>query len=192
MSNDGFKNLTDAVSGDVKTPASTLKETFESRMKKAEEGKIDLAQEGLLEGAKLGQAGVGLVVNILSVFIRTLAGGWIQKALQEGLFEKSAPQDPFNPNLASLNDGGQGAAESRMVTRNPISLTKYNALGEFITCPSGPNIVNRKMNNCVMDQPFFFCCGRGRWWERFDCSGSNGSGLDTRKLAAHPAGGHGS
>jgi hypothetical protein len=163
MSNDGYKDLTDAISGNIKTPASTLQETFESRLKKAEEGKIDLAQEGLLEGAKLGQAGTGLVVNILSVFIRTLAGGWIQKALQEGLFESTPPPDPLNPEFAALNDGGGATAtESRMVTRNPISLTNHNALGEFITCPTGQNVTNRKVNNCVMDQSFFAAVSEGQ------------------------------
>ena len=162
LTSGGYKNLVDDVTNGIKTPSSTLKETFEERITQAEQGKIDLAKEGLFEGAKLGEAGVGITVKIISAFVKTLAGGWIQKALQDGLNNPSPPSNPLDPNLASLSGNDDlDASESRLVTRNPLSLTDYNALGAFITCPTGPNIANRKSNNCVMDQSFFSAVAEG-------------------------------
>lgn len=156
--NGGFKDVTDVVTGQIKTPAVLLREDFLH----ANVGKDEKKQERVAALiAANPQFWWGMLWHTVGVFTSTLGSKWTQQ-LYEGFFP--APELPSNPfdSLAVVSNAREQAQEhfSKLIAVTPTSVDNYNILGEFITCPTG-GVVMRGPNHCVIDQPFFQAVSRG-------------------------------
>ncbi len=154
----GFKDVTDAITGQVKTPAAFVMETS----KKPIIDKDNKQQEvlvGTLNNPSLGQFGASFGLQVVSVFFNTILSNGILSKIYNGLFPTTPPIDPFNNQLAFDNKGAAAAQFSSLLAVSPINIASYDALGEFSICPSG--VVNRNVNNCVMDPSFVTAVSRG-------------------------------
>ncbi len=157
-SSEGYKNVTDFITGDVKTPNSTMQRNFEKQLEDVhgDESKI---QVGDLLSAKelIG----GLALTTASTFTNTLLSSLMNR-VYTGLFEADGQEfDPFD--LEGVASGGREAAQERfadVLATNPISTAQYNALSEFVICPIEA-ISNRGLYNCVMDANFLAAVARG-------------------------------
>ncbi|MFA4845906.1 MAG: hypothetical protein WC654_05085, partial [Patescibacteria group bacterium] len=102
----------------------------------------------------------GLVLTTASTFTNTLLSTLFSR-IYTGLFDTSYDIDPFD--VEATATGGKEAAQERfasIITTNPISTQEYNALSEFIVCPT-EGVSNRGLYNCVMDVNFLAAVSRG-------------------------------
>ncbi|OGL66909.1 hypothetical protein A2856_00175 [Candidatus Uhrbacteria bacterium RIFCSPHIGHO2_01_FULL_63_20] len=147
----GFKPLTDMVTGQIKTPASVLREQYNQDTIEDPAKKKERMFDVIANNPEFGLAFLG---HSLSVFTNTLSSELLKK-VYEGFFSPAAPaSDPFNA-LATPQDAREQAIArfAGIITAQPTQVSNYNALAEFVTCPSGGSAV-RNINNCVMDQNF--------------------------------------
>lgn len=156
-----YKDVIDFVTGNVQTPSGTLQKKFEEEITTAEKEKRDVSINNAIENSDLL---VGIFTSTASTFVNTLLSQLIQK-IYDGLFAV----DPVEINLnvgdfeATAGSGGREGAEARfagLLSASPISTTSFDALAEFVVCPA-EGIVNRGLNNCVMDPDFFAAVSRG-------------------------------
>jgi hypothetical protein len=153
-----YKNVTDFVSGNVKTPSDTLQKDFESSLAEVD-GDQSQINVGELVNAKelIG----GLALTTASTFANTLLSQLMNK-IYTGLFDDDEEEfDPFN--IEALSGTGRESAQARfasILATNPIQTTEYNALSEFVVCPP-QGVSNRGPSNCVMDTNFLTAVVRG-------------------------------
>ncbi len=142
----GYKSLTNLISGDIKTPAQVIKTETESITAKQ--------QTELTTGQVAGIYGSGalqVIPSAMSVFLNTLTSQLLKKLMTGGL-------------LGGGEGGGGGAADffaqygkdSRKAAEQAFSflftdvpqkqLNSYNIIAEFAACPDSPSL-----NNCVID-----------------------------------------
>lgn len=151
-----YKNVTDFITGNIKTPSETLQADFEEAVKKA---KATDSQVRVGEIANAGELMGGLALSTASMFTNALLSQLLNR-IYTGLFESDAI-DPFN--LEAVSGGGKSAAQERfasIITTNPIATTQYDALSEFVVC-TAQGTVNRGLYNCVMDVNFLAAVNRG-------------------------------
>lgn len=158
MSNGGFKDQVDFITGQVKTPASVLRARFE---KDTIDVPADQRQSYLQAAIANPNFLIGYLTRSFSIFTNTLASELVKK-MYEGYFSPAPPStNPFDATAVAPSGRDQALeAFSGLITAKPTSIASYNALGEFVTCPSG-GLAVRNLNNCVMDQPFFQAVSRG-------------------------------
>ncbi|KKW31330.1 MAG: hypothetical protein UY76_C0060G0005 [Candidatus Uhrbacteria bacterium GW2011_GWA2_52_8d] len=157
---EGFPDVKDLVTGNIKTPAATLQENFEYAV---------ITNPGQTKKESLGWAMSntdllgGLAVSTASTFTNTLLSTLFTR-IYSGLFDTEIP-DSFDLETVGTGSGsgGKDAAQERfasIITANPIVTTEYNALSEFIVC-SAEGVTNRGLYNCVMDVNFLTAVNRG-------------------------------
>jgi len=142
-----YKPLTNFITGQVETPSALLEAEFSHQMvtnkDMASEKALDLA---IANTDILDQ----LFGHVLSTFTNTLLSTLLKEVF-EGLFPAPGLTDPFNFELDSPSNRDAAVEQfSNLISRNPISPVLYNALAEFVACPTG-GMVNRNINNCVVD-----------------------------------------
>ncbi|MBI4437684.1 hypothetical protein HY631_01900, partial [Candidatus Uhrbacteria bacterium] len=151
-----YKPVTDFITGDVKTPGSTLQKDFQDKLAKAE-NKDDVKVGDLVSAGDLIG---GLALTTASTFTNTLLSTLFSR-IYTGLFDTAFETDPFD--LESTAGGGKAAAQERfasIITTNPIAAQEYNALSDFVVCPA-QGVTNRGLYNCVMDVNFLAAVSRG-------------------------------
>lgn len=159
---DGFKPVVDKIAGTLKTPASTVKDTFEYSLKEGYKVKDNTAT---ITAGAFGAGALGVVTASLQTFTGTLLNNLTKKVFEFGFVSVS--------DMLGLNDGedtaftfdgappltGRRAAElanASLLTPKILSVSNYNELLEFASCPDE----SRTSSNCVIDQKFFGALSR--------------------------------
>lgn len=147
--NKGFKNVTNIVSGRIKTPATVVEEQFKQQtIKDVAAGK----QTSILGAYMNADVGTAILNSALSTFTSTVFNNLMQK-VYSGLFK---PDQIINSNkvAASLSQSELKKKFSLNVEAEIVSLdyqlNNYNILDEFIVCPEK----YETSNNCVIDGDF--------------------------------------
>lgn len=157
----GFKAVTDKVSGSVKTPASTVKKTFEYSVESGFQVKDDT--KAVTIGA-VGSGALAVLTPALKTFAGTLTEQLMKKVFERGLISVTdfLGLDGGDTNLSFQGAaplGGRANAElanASLLTPKIITLANYNEITDFAACPTE----GRTSNNCVVDQQFFAAVSR--------------------------------
>ena len=153
-----YKNVTDFITGNVKTPSETLQKDFENKL---EEVNGDQSQINVGELVNAKELIGGLALTTASTFANTLLSTLMNR-VYTGLFDEDGYEfDPFD--VEGVSSAGREAAQERfsdVLATNPIRTVEYNALSEFVVCVS-EGVMNRGINNCVMDSNFLAAVSRG-------------------------------
>ncbi len=165
QSSEGFKAVTDAVTGQVKTPAALVKEATTFTYTQKDKDGVESTKE-IIQNPEWGKLGIGVGLSVLNTFVNTLLTGGMNSLsglLKEGLIPTQMPGDPMFPELASPNDVKERLAAKfgGVKTANPFAVTNYDVMSEFTVCPSGGSL-NRGVNNCVMDTSFLSAVTRAQ------------------------------
>lgn len=158
LANEGFKNVVDSITGQVKTPAALIKKQTEASLILAKNDQQELL------ASVIGQADANVLKQIglsgLSVFANTLLSN-LANNLFSGLFNPPETRlDPFNPTASVINGRARAEETFRSILAAPIlSFDDYSIMNEFVICP-GDDL--RGLNNCVMDTSFASAVSRGK------------------------------
>ncbi|MBU1705266.1 carbohydrate binding domain-containing protein, partial [Patescibacteria group bacterium] len=150
LAGDGFKSVTDFVTGQVTTPSSVLQKQFEKTTIEDRDKAAAFHMQTLITNPDYLWA---MLFNTMSIFTNTLLSESLNR-IYTGMFEASPEIDPFNVEYIS-NNNRQSAIDrfSSYSSTQPTSITNYNIIAEFVTCPSG-GVAIPNINNCVMDANF--------------------------------------
>ncbi|MCG2694095.1 hypothetical protein L6259_02375 [Candidatus Parcubacteria bacterium] len=159
LSNKGWKDVTDIVTGKIKTPADVVKGTFDTYNKDKPLQNQNLSDQVYVDALQKGA--YQILPAALSTFTNTLLSTLLNKVMV-GLF----PGDLFaddNGNL--LTDANQSATPaspavgrrkaqeiySDLIKPKITVSSNYDPLIEFTACPGD---VEKSINNCVLDDGF--------------------------------------
>jgi hypothetical protein len=142
----GFKPVTDLITGNIKTPAQQIKEETKAATKK-HGAEISASQMAGIYGSSLKQ----LPTLAASVFLNTLTSKVLDDILKSLLTggsnaSNSASALSFYASAGQDNRERAKNALSALFTIVPTQLTNYPILAEFAACPEDPGL-----NNCVID-----------------------------------------
>ena len=145
----GFTDVTDIITGNVKTPSSVLQQSFQDNL-----GKIDSQGNKITAGDILSSSGAWtqLAVVATSTFANTLTSQLLNK-VYKGLFDTSAdPGTVFN--VEGLGSASELEASKKQFASvfapSTIAISDNNVLQEFSSCPSDGSL-NRGLEQCVID-----------------------------------------
>ncbi|MFA5211264.1 MAG: hypothetical protein WC414_02025 [Patescibacteria group bacterium] len=144
---DGFKAVKDVISGEIKTPAQTVKTESEA---------VGAKQQGEMSATQMAGmyavSGWQIIPTAISTFANTFVSTLAQNILQDGLFptsKESGKESVTNPYASVLNYNRKAVenAYSYLIKDLPnLSLEKYDYVSQFVSCPDEP-----ANDNCVMD-----------------------------------------
>jgi len=148
----GFKPLTDLITGNVKTPAQLVKSetslaTNEYRVKASNEQLAGIAASGAKQ----------VFVHAGSVFLNTLTSQLLNQILTKGFFGDESGGDEegsagvagaFNSPLRRQDPSANPYAQLLTARPSP-QVNNFDIVSEFATCPESPGV-----NNCVIDTDF--------------------------------------
>ncbi len=156
VNSDGFKAVTDVVTGKVKTPSSVLQNEFQRQIGNSNEKPTELQVQAAIQNADL----LGnMFLHVAGVFTNTLLSTLMNR-IYTGLFDVQPDIDPFDDELSSISSRDDAADRfASLITVAPTQVENYNVLAEFVSCPIGPVTV-RGINNCVMDSSFVSAVAR--------------------------------
>lgn len=144
----GFKSITDVVTGKQKTPAAVVRETA------LEQSARTPSQQQQSTASMMGPIMSQGVLQVLSValgtFVNTLASELLNRAFNGG-WDTSSVQDLTDPNAVAR--GGRAAARAAfasLLAPRVQEVNNYDAIAEFTVCPD----VFRGPQNCAMDPGF--------------------------------------
>lgn len=155
LSKQGYKDVTDFVTGQVKTPSSLLARNVEKNLVEDKNKVTDMQVMNAIENSNIIW---GLFTHVASTFTNTFLATATSE-IAKGLIP-STPGNPFD--IEGLASNGRQAAIERfntLITAQPISVANYNALAEFVVCPAGSS-AQRNVNNCVLDANFVSAINR--------------------------------
>ena len=145
----GFKPVTDLISGNIKTPAEVVREET-SAITAKHQGELTSQQIAGIYGAGLNQ----VIPSAVGVFLNTLTSQLLQKIFSEGILPSpgaGGAVDVSNPFSFVVNRNRELAekAFSYLIATVPTQLSVYDILSEYASCPN--NGKNAGLNNCVID-----------------------------------------
>ena len=147
----GFNNVTDIITGNVKTPSAVLQKDFQDKLA-AQHGDATQITAGQLLAS--GGAWTQLGVMATSTFANTLASQLLNK-VYTGLFDtKADPGTTFNVEGVSNDVTSSKAQLSSIFAPSTISISDNNVLQEFSSCPQDGTL-NRGADQCVIDTDLF-------------------------------------
>ncbi|MEK7073331.1 MAG: hypothetical protein AAB974_02745, partial [Patescibacteria group bacterium] len=168
----GFKSLTDVVTGRQKTPAAVVRDTALEQTSK-QPGKQQASTASVL-GPVLSQGVLQVLSVALGTFVNTLASTLLNKAFEEGSFNTTGfdlacafrdavpdsadtlsglncPPDVTDPE--GVARGGKAAARAAyasLLAPRVQEVNNFDAVAEFTVCPDA----FRGPQNCAMDSGF--------------------------------------
>ncbi len=152
----GFEDEKDPVTGEVKTPAAEV----QNRWMDLVVGQPNREQErrkAIMTDPDWGKAFQSVGWGILSTFTNTLLSTGLSSARDwaSAILERQPPGDLSNPVVGPGSDSRQVLADrlSTMTSIQPVSVSNYDFLSEFVVCPAGISMA-RGLNHCVMDVNF--------------------------------------
>ncbi len=150
----GFKSLTDLITGNVKTPAQVVKEETSLATNKF---RVEASNEQLAGIAASGATQA--FVHAGSVFLNTLTSQLLNQILTKGFFGDDGTEGGddgsagiagfFNSPLRSSNSPATNPYGQLLTARPTPQLNNFNIISAFASCPDSPGI-----NNCVIDTDF--------------------------------------
>jgi hypothetical protein len=158
LASDGFKAVTDFVTGQVKTPASMLQDSFQEEIKGTDEPTKLQMQTALQNSHLLGY----MFLHFASVFTNTLLSTLMNK-VYTGFFDVQPETNPLDGELAAVPSREDVAARfASIITAAPTQIENYSALSEFVACAGGGTGVVRSINSCVLDSGFASAISRSQ------------------------------
>ncbi|TAK05321.1 hypothetical protein EPO33_05145 [Patescibacteria group bacterium] len=168
----GFKSLTDVVTGRQKTPAAVVRETALEQTARSP-GQQQQSTASVI-GPVLSQGVLQVLSVALGTFVNTLASQLLNRAFEEGSFDVTGfdlacafrdavpgsadalsglncPPDPSDPE--AVTRGGKAAARaaySSLLAPRVQEVNSFDAVAEFTVCPDS----FRGPQNCAMDPGF--------------------------------------
>jgi len=141
---EGFKAVTDSISGYIKTPAKSVLNASNVTFEKSADNVFVYTGE--------------VVADSVDIFINTLMGKLIQKWLTQGLSTKMPSltnklDSLTNPNAQNQSEGAAGAKDRMKTIVEPNFKVRadYDILAELVVCPD-PNKAGP--TDCVIDEKF--------------------------------------
>ncbi|MEK7665435.1 MAG: hypothetical protein AAB337_00975 [Patescibacteria group bacterium] len=157
LAKQGYKDVADFISGNIKTPATVI--ALESGKKQLYLDPKENAKDYwalLVNNPEIWQ---NLGLSALSVFANTFVSTFLDNVFT-GLYDVTVDSvsDSFDVGSVGTRGGVEGAEDfyKTIYTTTPISLDTYNAVSEFILCPTTNAI---SLNNCTMDDSFATAVG---------------------------------
>ncbi len=152
--NNGFKAITNVVTGQVETPAQWLEEEVRGAQEEAG-NTTEQATYAMLGNQNLM---LSLGTYTASVFTNTLLSK-LQERIWTGMFDyDQQTADPFNPESFALPSSEDAAEHYRsLLAVAPLEVPNYSILSEFVTCPGSED---RGLYNCVADSSFISAVAR--------------------------------
>lgn len=151
LEGEGFKPLTDLISGNVVTPAQVIKEETKVLTAK-EQSERSLGQIAGVYGSGAKE----ILPQAASVFLNTLTSQLLDKALNKGLFPSSQRGsagtdglDYFSSRLQTNRELAREAFGFLVAEVPTLPQQPFDTITEFATCPNFPTI-----HNCVIDESF--------------------------------------
>ncbi len=155
LSQNGFQDVTDFISGQVKTPASMIVNDYQQKFNKQGETRNQLSTALLSNTDVLLQIGL----HAGSVFTNTLLSKLTEK-IYNGWFDVNPAlqnTNPFDPSSFAQNNSDVATARLRSIfTATPLEITNYSILSDFSSCPQS----NRGIYNCVADSSLISAIAR--------------------------------
>lgn len=149
LAKDGFKDVTDVITGQVETPAALIQRKTESALVEAKQDETQVQWENIVGDDEL-MAAAGL--SALSVFLNTFLSELLTN-FYDGLFELDVDNyDVWDSQGVAI--GGREAAEDtfkELLTVNFTAIDDFNAISELLACPGS---TSRSIFNCAMDSSF--------------------------------------
>lgn len=147
------KDVVDVITGNVKTPASLINNDFFAKVEGKRE-KQDQIMHSLLNNK---EALLQIGISAASTFANTLLSQMTNK-LYSGFFDfDTVETDPFDVGFSSTTTREDAQARfSSLLAVSPLSVTDYDILGQFGSCPRD----NRGLYNCVADTNFISAVAR--------------------------------
>ncbi len=148
----GFRPVTDAISGRITTPAQAVRQKSEELVANEKEARDQTLGQA---GSALAAGAFQLLPATLTIFTNTLMSSLTQKIFT-GLFSPGPVEERgplFNPEASSRSVAGRARAQAvfaDLLTPKFVEVQNYDALTEFMTCPGK----NRGQSNCVIDAAF--------------------------------------
>lgn len=145
---EGFKAITDIVTGKQKTPAAVVRDTALEQSSK-QPGKQQQSTASMM-GPIMSQGVLQVLSVALGTFVNTLASELLNRAFNGG-WDTSSVQDLTDPNAVSR--GGRAAARAAfasLLAPRVQEVNNYDAVAEFTVCPDA----FRGPQNCAMDPGF--------------------------------------
>lgn len=152
----GFKGVTDAISGNVKTPASVVAEESKA-LSGPEQTRLTMGQIAGVYGSGARSA----VVMAGSVFLNTLVSQGLNNLFTKGLVPddkgKSAVVDFYAQNILSNKKAVEKAFNYLFTAVPKKQFQNFDILTEMEACPDNPGL-----NNCIIDSKFREIISRGK------------------------------
>ena len=160
LANKGFKPVRDFISRDIKTPASTIENQLNTSL---EQGWKQGDRTVAITGSAFGNAAFGILPAALQTFAGALSEQLLKKVFTQGLISVNdllgSNSDQALQFGATSPQGGRASAElanASLLTPKILSITNYNELTDFATCPATGNTAN----HCVIDTQFYNAVSR--------------------------------
>lgn len=152
----GFKPITDRISGNIRTPASIIQEETKTLT-----GNYTTKLNTEQIAGIYGSGALQILPSALSIFASTLTSALLQNVLEKGIFpnktDGGSAVDFYAANVRN-NRAAAEAAFSYLITGVPQRpLTAYDVVTEYSTCNENPGL-----NNCVMDSGLVQATDRAR------------------------------
>ncbi|MFA7314898.1 MAG: hypothetical protein WC025_03150, partial [Candidatus Magasanikbacteria bacterium] len=139
----GFKAVTDLISGSVKSPASLVQEEAKGLTAK-QQAQLSSSQVAGLYGSSAWP----VFSSALSIFANTLVSSLLDKILNKGIVSP-VEGNPLDFGATTLNNNRIAAEKAFSFLTAGIpqrSLSSYSIITQYSSCPNNPGL-----NNCVMD-----------------------------------------
>jgi len=146
MVGQGFKSVTDVISGHINTPANLVKEEATSLTGK-HQGEQSTQQIAGLYASSLWQ----VIPTAASVFLNTLTSQLLNRLFTDGLVPSEKERGGGAADFYAINSviSQRQIAQrafSFLTSKTGVKDIEYNMLAEFSVCPNNPGL-----NNCVMN-----------------------------------------
>ncbi len=149
----GFKAVTDIVSGNVKTPGQVVAEATKEEVIRRP-GQNQIAATGAILNNAFRQGPIQLATYTASVFVNTLASKMLKRIFEKGLGAFDFSDLATKPDVTSPDSivtGGKTDARNANIdlrTPNLQKVTQFEVMSEFVACPP----TKRGPWNCTVDQ----------------------------------------
>lgn len=175
LAKNGIKDVVDVVTGKVKTPATLVESTVNSKFSQADDTKTSALYDIMSDSSIWSKVGM----SALSIFTNTLLSTWFDE-IQTGILKGITYEEiDLSEGIGGSTSWDRGAAEefySGLVSTTKLSLDSYSVLTEFVTCPAS-STMTRQINNCVMDANFLQAVSRTTVTETMTVSQAINDGL---------------
>ncbi len=160
LTNKGFKPVRDFISRDVKTPASVVEHEMTASLDQSQKATDQSVQ---ITGHAFGAGAFSILPAALQTFAGALSEQLLKKVFTQGLITVNDLLNNSKDRTLTFDAapplGGRPAAElanASLLTPKILSVTNYNVLTDFATCPDQ----GRGPNHCVIDTQFFNAVSR--------------------------------